>query len=99
MDAHIVREKLCEVLGNIQALSGLDCPKLTGSTRPANDLPKFDSKIWPVAIGMLATALGIAIANDVNIFRVKGTKLATTIDEAVNSVCSLATSPVAVAAE
>jgi|ERR1700679_173651 len=99
MDAQLVRQKLVDVLGNIQALSGLDCPKLTGTTRPANDLPKFDSKMWPVATGMLATALGITIPNDINIFRVKDTKLATTIDEAVHVVCSLATSPVAVAAE
>ncbi len=99
MEAQLVKEKLIEVLGNIQTLSGLECPKITGATRPIEALPKFDSKMWPVATGMLAVALGIAIPNDVNIFRLKGTKTAVTVDEAVNLVCSIANAQMAVAAE
>lgn len=90
MDANAVRAALVEVLQNIQTSSGLECPALLGGTKPIEELPKFDSKIWPVAIGMLGVKLGITIANDVNIFRRDKTTIALTVDEAVAIVVALA---------
>jgi hypothetical protein len=85
-----VQTKLVEVLQTIQATSGLECPPIAGNTKPIEVLPKFDSKIWPVAIGMLAAGLGITIPNDVNIFRKDKGCIALTIDEAVAMVVTLA---------
>jgi len=81
MNADQVKSKLVEVLQTIQAISGVDCPELKGTTKPIDELPKFDSKIWPVAIGMLAAKLEITIPNDVNIFRPGKTAVCLTIDE------------------
>ena len=99
MDAQVVRQNLINVLREIQTLSGLACPEITGVTKPAKALEKFDSKMWPVATGMLAGRLGIEIPNDVNIFRVKATKEPATIDEAVIIVCSIANALSLIAAE
>ena len=90
MDAASVRKALVDVLQEIQTASGLECPPLGGSLKPVDDLPKFDSKIWPVAIGMLGVKLDITIANDVNIFRREKTTVALTVDEAVAMVLALA---------
>ncbi len=76
MDANGVRAALMEVFQNIQTASGLECPAIIRTTKPIEELPKFDSKIWPVAIGMLGVKLGITIANDVNIFRRENTTIA-----------------------
>lgn len=94
MNAEMVRTALVEVLQHIQASSGLECPAVVGTTKPIEELPKFDSKIWPVAIGMLGAKLGIMIANDVNIFRREKSTIALTVDEAVAMVVALtATQP------
>lgn len=90
MNAALVQAKLVGVLQNIQAASGLDCPTITGTTKPLEALPNFDSKIWPVAICMLASELGITIANDVNIFSQEKGCVALTIDETVAMVVELA---------
>ena len=90
MDTTLVHRKLVEVLQNIQLTSGLECPPIVGATKPVEALPKFDSKIWPVAIGMLAAELGITIADDVNIFRREKSCIALTIDETVAMVVALA---------
>ena len=90
MDAALIQATLVEVLQNIQATSELECPPLGGATKPIEELPKFDSKIWPVAIGMLGAKLGIPIANDVNIFRQDDSCVALTIDEIVAKVAALA---------
>ena len=90
MDAALIHSTLVEVLKNIQATSELECPPLSGGTKPIEELPKFDSKIWPVAIGMLGAKLGITIANDVNIFRQDDSCVALTIDEIVAKVAALA---------
>src|SRR5689334_4688994 len=100
MDAKTIRSALVEVLQNIQTASGLACPAISGTTKPIEELPKFDSKIWPVAIGMLGAKLGVLIANDVNIFRREKTATALTVDEAVAIVVALAeTQPPAPAQE
>lgn len=96
MDAALIHSTLVEVLQNIQATSELECPPLGGATKPIEELPKFDSKIWPVAIGMLGANLGITIANDVNIFRQDDSSIALTIDEIVAKVVALADAQVAV---
>jgi len=90
MDVAHVKDKLIEVLDQIQADSGLECPVLTGATRPVGSLPKFDSKIWPVATTILATEIPVEIPDDVNIFVDETTKLARSIDEMAAFVCSLA---------
>jgi hypothetical protein len=47
MDPAALKDKLIAVLGQIQADSGLECPPLTGATKPVENLPKFDSKEPP----------------------------------------------------
>lgn len=90
MKAAQIQQELIEVLQSIQSASGLDCPPLTGGTKPIEALPKFDSKIWPVAVGMLGAKLGLNIPADVNLFRRDKTTIALSIDEAVQIVLDLA---------
>lgn len=89
MDPATLKEKLIAVLGQIQADSGLECPALTGATKPVESLPQFDSKVWSVATTILATEIGATIPNDVNIFVDETTKLPRSIDEAAIFVCGL----------
>src|SRR6266568_6286841 len=89
MDPATLKQKLIAVLGQIQADSGLECPPLTGATKPVENIPKFNSKVWPVATTILATEIGAAIPNDVNIFIDETTKLPRSIDETVTFVCEL----------
>jgi hypothetical protein len=89
MDPTTVKEKLIAVLGQIQVDSGLECPPLTGATKPVGNIPKFDSKVWPVATTILATEIGARIPNDVNIFIDDATKLPRSIDETSTFVCEL----------
>ena len=89
MDAARIQTTLVEILQYIQVTSELECPPLLGATKPIEELPKFDSKIWPVAIGMLGAKLGITIPNDVNIFARDNTCDALTIDEIVAKVIAL----------
>lgn len=90
MDADLIRKTLEEVLTEIQVSGELECPSLDGLLKPIEALPEFDSKIWPVAIGMLGAKLGIDIPADVNIFRKEGTDIALTIDEIVVNVAAIA---------
>lgn len=89
MDTAAVKGKLIAVLVQIQADSDLECPTLTGATKPVEKIPKFDSKVWPVATTILATEIGAAIPNDVNIFVDEATKLPRSIDETAVFVCEL----------
>lgn len=89
MDPVTMKEKLIAVLSQIQADSDLECPPLTGATKPVDELPKFDSKVWPVATTILAIELGATIPNDVNIFVDEQTKLPRSIEEAALFVCEL----------
>ena len=68
MDVDTVERKLIQVLQQIQATSQKPSPAISPATRPLDDLPGFDSKIWPAAVSMLAAALGVAIPADENIF-------------------------------
>lgn len=85
-----VRKKLVSVLQTIQTNSGLACPPITGALKPIEELEGFDSKIWPVAIGMLAAGLKIEIADDVNIFASGDGQTPLSIDETAAVVCKLA---------
>lgn len=78
-----LRNRLIGVLSQIQADSGLECPALTGTTKPAEELPMFDSKVWPVATTILAMEIGATIPNHVNIFVDETTKRPRSIDETV----------------
>jgi hypothetical protein len=89
MDPATLQEKLIAVIRQIQADSGLECPPLTGTTKPVDNIPKFDSKIWPVATTLLSTEIGAPIPNDVNIFIDETTKLPRSIDETAAFVCEL----------
>lgn len=89
MDANYVRQTLIDVLQTIQAISGLECPKLTGNTKPIEALPEFSSKIWPVATGILAEKLKIDIPEDVNIFREEKACVARTLDQSVAMIMEI----------
>lgn len=89
MDPAALKEKLIAVLSQIQADSGLECPPLTGVTKPVDNIPKFDSKVWPVATTILSGEIGASIPNDVNIFVDETTKLPRSIDETAVFVCEL----------
>jgi hypothetical protein len=89
MDAATLKVKLIAVLSQIQSDSGLECPPLTGAIKPVDSIPKFDSKVWPVATTILSNEIGAAIPNDVNIFVDDITKLPLSIDETVALVCEL----------
>lgn len=89
MDPTMLKAKLISILGQIQADSGLECPPLTGATKPVENIPKFDSKVWPVATTILSTEIGAPIPNDVNIFIDEMTKLPRSIDETAAFVCKL----------
>ena len=89
MDCTTLKEKLIAVLGQIQAHSDLECPALTGATKPIENLPKFDSMVWPVATAILETEIGATIPDDVNIFVDETTKLPRSIDETAAFVCDL----------
>ena len=89
MDLTTLKGKLVNILGQIQVDSDLECPPLTGATIPVEDLPKFDSKVWPVATTILAIEIDATIPNDVNIFVDETTKLPLSIDETAVFVCNL----------
>lgn len=89
MDANFVKAKLIEVLQTVQSLSGEDCPAIDGGTKPAEALPKFSSKVWPVAAGMLGIALGKSIPCEANIFVDDDTKAPLAINQTVALVLKI----------
>ena len=89
MDSIMLKQTLIAILGQIQTDSSLECPVLTGATKPVDSLPQFDSKVWPIATTILATEIGATIPNDVNIFVDETTKLPRSIDETTVFVCEL----------
>jgi hypothetical protein len=89
MDANMVKAKLIEVLQTVQSLSGEDCPAINGGTKPVEALPKFTSKVWPVAAGMLGIALGKSIPCEANIFVDEETKVPLAINQTVALVLKI----------
>lgn len=90
MDQGTVETKLIEILERIRAASKKPSPAITADTRPIDDLPGFDSKIWPAAISMLAAALGITLPLDENIFVSADGTRRLTVRETAARVISLA---------
>ena len=91
MDAAAVKNSLCEVISDIQTLSGLECPSLSGGTKPARDVKDFSSEVWPVAIAMLEEKTGVTVPDDDNLFYDAKSKAVLTIDQCVARVMVLAT--------
>jgi len=89
MDVNVVKAKLIEVLQTVQSLSGEDCPAIDDGTKPAEALPKFTSKVWPVAAGMLGIALGKSIPCEANIFVDDDTKSPLAINQTVALVLKI----------
>jgi hypothetical protein len=89
MDRSVIKDELLVVLEQIQAISGEACPPLEGELRPAESLPRFNSKVWPVAAGMLSTAIGQPIPPETNLFVDEATKEPLTIDQIVDLVCEI----------
>ena len=89
MDSKTVKDKLIEVLKTVQALSGETCPEIGDATRPVESLPKFTSKVWPVAAGMLGLALGKSIPCETNIFVDEDSKAPLSISQTVAIVVQL----------
>ncbi len=89
MDPNIVKAKLIEVLKTVQSLSGEDCPEISDTTKPAEALPKFTSKVWPVAAGMLGIALGKSIPCEANIFVDEQSKAPLAISQTVALVMKI----------
>ncbi len=81
--------QLIAIIGQIQTDSELECPPLTGATKPADTVPEFDSKIWPVATTILVSEINIPIPDDVNIFIDETTKVTHSIEEIAVFVCEL----------
>ena len=91
MSGEKVSARVITVLGQIQADSGLECPPLNGASKPIEDLPQFDSKVWPVAMTLIASELGTPIPNDMNIFVDPKTKQPLSIDQVAGMVLELRT--------
>lgn len=89
MDPEVVKARLKEVLATVQALSGETCPPINDDTRPAEELPKFTSKVWPVAAGMLGLALGKSIPCEANIFVADQSQVPLTINQTVELVIKI----------
>ena len=89
MNPKDVEAKLIEVLQDIQSDSGYDGSQIMGTTSPLSDLEGFDSMLWPVAIGMLASTLNANIPNDKNIFLSEDGKRQLTISESAAIVCAI----------
>jgi len=89
MDPNVVKAKLIEVLQSVQSLSGEACPAIDGGTKPAEALPKFTSKVWPVAAGMLGIAIGKPIPCETNIFVDEQTKTPLAINQTVALVLKI----------
>ncbi|WP_022693146.1 hypothetical protein [Ponticaulis koreensis] len=92
MDATKVETALKNIIAEIQNNSGLECPPLTGTLVPAEEVPQFDSKVWIAATTMLAAKIGAEIPNDENIFMDKESKKALSLSEIAATVCKIASS-------
>ncbi len=89
MEISLVRSTLIETLQSIQADSGYATTVITGTTCPLRDLEGFDSQVAPLAISMLARALGVKIPNSKNIFLSTDGRQQITIDGVAQVICQL----------
>ena len=65
--------------------------EVTGSTRPLEDIDKFDSKRWPTVRDLIALRLGVSLKGD-NIFRA-GRSTPRTIEEIVDHLSNVLRRP------
>jgi hypothetical protein len=90
MDRELVRTTLLEVLQSIHNKTpGIKHIEITCSTRPLEDMEKFTSKVWPIAITQLSILLGVPIPNDKNVFRLPRSRKALTVDESVDRILEI----------
>lgn len=89
MNQNDIEAALINTLQEIQLLTGLDCPPLTKETLPLEELPQFDSKVWPIAVCLIGEKLGVELPNDINIFKKDDTCEALNIADIVNKVSSI----------
>lgn len=92
MDVALVVATITKVLKQIQADSGYEEVPIIESTCPLMDLQGFDSKVWPVSIGMIGDDLGIEIPLDKNIYISKNGIRRLTISETASVVHQIALS-------
>jgi hypothetical protein len=86
-----VKQKVLETLDLVQARTpGITCIQITGSTKPLEDMEKFDSKRWPGARTVLALRLGIPLESvkGENIFR-QGRSTPRTVEQIVDRLCEI----------
>lgn len=83
-----IQKELVMIIKDIQQASGLECPALDGGVVPANEVPKFDSKIWIAATANLEVAIGVDLPKKLNIFIDANTKEPLALGQIVELVCS-----------
>lgn len=84
-----VRTRLIDVLRLIQEESGYPEVEITDTTCPVVDLVGFDSKMWPVSMGMLSDELEIEIPLNMNIYLTPDGKRKLTVAEIAARVLAL----------
>jgi len=91
MDRETICNAIKSVIVEVQDMSGHDCPQIEGSTRPARDIEKFNSEIWPAATAMISEKIGKNIPPEENIFYDEKTCEELTLDECVQRVIVIIT--------
>lgn len=86
VDQTLVLEALVATLKEVQGQMGQPCPPLVGTTIPINELPMFDSKVWPIAFALVGEKLKITVPVDINVFRQEKNKIPNTIDQTVTAI-------------
>ncbi len=89
MNEQDVQMNLINVLQSIQSDCGYDTSQIQGNTCPLKDLEGFDSMLWPAAISMLSSTIGVTIPNCSNIFLSQDGKRPLTINESAAMVCEI----------
>jgi hypothetical protein len=92
MDVALVVATMTEVLKLIQTESGYEEVPINENTCPLVDLKGFDSKVWPVSIGMIGEELDIEIPLDKNIYVSEDGTRRLTIKESASVVYEIAMS-------
>lgn len=91
-----IKDQVIKVLRNIQIDSELECPEITSKTKPVDDLPQFDSKVWSIATCLISSRLNMFIPNDVNIFCDEKTNTIFSIEQIAEKILKLSeTDPIA----
>lgn len=86
MDRQTILAALIATLSEVQQLMGQPCPPLSANCVPINDLPKFDSKVWPVAFGLVGLKLNVEVPVEINVFRQEQTRIPNNIEQTVTAI-------------